>query len=53
MVLWVVGSIPHDGSIEIVLISASVPQLVCLYCLQDDAYKSSPQSCDNMFPLSE
>ena len=40
MVRWVVGSIPDSGSIELFLVSASVPQS-CPFCLWDGAYKRS------------
>ena len=29
MVRWVVGSIPHGGTIELFLVPASAPRLVC------------------------
>ena len=45
MVRWVVGSILHGESIELILVPASAPRLVqqrpwyVLSCLWDDAYK--------------
>ena len=42
MVLWVVGSIPHGGPIELFLVPASASLLwYVLSCLWDDAYKRS------------
>ena len=46
MVRWVVGSIPHGGSTELFIVSASPLRLVMqrpwhvLSCLWDGAYKS-------------
>ena len=45
MVRWVVGLILHGGPIELFLVPASAPRLVCqrlwyvLSCLLDGAYK--------------
>ena len=39
MVRWIVGSILHGGPIELFLVLASAPRLVCLSGLWDCAYK--------------
>ena len=51
MVRWVVGSIPHSGSIELFLVPTSGPRLVHIKELLLLVGKSSPCG-DSGFPLS-